>query len=142
MIYGLALLLALLGLVTGVPGLRQILRMRRINQNAGSTTGYVSSTGNALGWLWTSDFGSVTRPNINYESPSGKEMALEVATSSMFTFHRYEDGMSVEVVYDKSSPWDAYAQPEWKANFQDLWIGLAALALSTALVLVGRIFGL
>jgi hypothetical protein len=99
MIYGFALLFGLLAIVTGVPALRELLRMRQINKNAGSTTGYISSPGNALGWLWTADFGNVTRPNIKYESTAGKEMAIEVVTSSMFTFRRYEQGIAVRVVW-------------------------------------------
>lgn len=142
MIYGFALLFFLLALVTGIPALRNLLRMRQINKNAGSTTGYVASMGNALGWLWTSDFGNVARPNIKYESPSGKEMAIEVVTGNMFTVLRYEQGMAVEVVFDRSAPWDAYARPEWMENLKDLWIGLGGLVLSIALVITGRIFGL
>jgi hypothetical protein len=142
MIYAFCLLLLVLSLVISIPALRRLLQMRRINRRAASANGYVDNVSSSLGWLWTSDFGSVTRPLIKYDSPQGKEMAIEVAASSMFTFRRYEPGMRIEVIYDSASPWEAYARPEWTANLRDFWIGLGSLVLSIALYILGRLLGL
>lgn len=139
MFYGLALLFVLAAAVLGIPAWRQLQRMRRINRNAVSTKGYVATVRNALGWLWASGFGNVIRPMIKYESSSGKEMAIEVATSSMLLFRRYEPGMRVEVVYDSTSPWEAYCRPEWDANQRDFWMGMASLALAVIMYVAGRL---
>jgi hypothetical protein len=142
MIHALALLLLVTALVIGIPAFRQLRYMRRINHNAGTTPGHVTSVPSSLGWLWTANFGNVTRPRISYTTPRGTEMVLEIATSSMFTFRRYEAGMPVEVVFDQTSPGEAYARPEWEANLRDFWSAWAALFAALALAILARIYHL
>lgn len=137
MIYGFSLLFVLLGLVLCIPAARKLLRMREINRNNAVTTGLVTSASSALGWLWTSGFGSSTRPLIKYQSPKGIDIILEVADSSMFTFRKDEPGMAVEVVFDVTVPGRAYAKPDWRSVLQDLWLGLGALFLAAVLWIGG-----
>jgi len=142
MIYGFSLLFVLLCLVTGIPALRRLFYMRGVNRNSATTTGEVISSKSALGWLWTSAFGSVSRPLIRYHTPDGKELVLEVVSSSMFTFQRYETGASEEIVYDSDRPGKAYARGEWDSVVRDLWIAAGGLGLAIALCVLGRVLDL
>jgi hypothetical protein len=138
MIYGFSLLTLVLALVLGVPALRNLLRMRRINRHGKSATGHITRVKTNLGWLWSSNFGNATQPRILFETDQGKEMILELVTSSMFTLRQYEAGQLVEVIYDAENPWEAYALPEWSSNQRDLWFASASLLLSAVLLVYGR----
>jgi hypothetical protein len=142
MIYGISLLLLLLGLVLGVPALRNLIRFRSIRRNSRKTTGQVISADSVLGWLWTAGFGSSTRPLIRYQSPSGSEFKLEIVDSSMFTNRRYTTGMPVEVIFDVDMPGRAFAGLEWGSALRDLWAAVGALVLAAALWITGLVFHL
>jgi hypothetical protein len=142
MIYGFSLLFVLLALVTGVPALRQMLAMRKINRNCATTSGEVVSDKSMLGWLWTSSFGRVSRSQVRYYPPQGEEMILVVHASSMFTFHRYEPHANVEVVYDRDRPGRAYAKPEWEVAKGELRIATASLLVAIVLWIAGLILHL
>ncbi len=142
MIYGFSLLFVLLCLVTGLPALRKLFRMRKIKRNCATTTGEVISSKSSLGWLWTSTFGGVSRPLIRYHTPDGKELILEVVSSSMYTYRRYETGASEEIIYDQDRPGRAYARSEWGAALRELWIAGGSLVVAVALWVVGRALNL
>jgi hypothetical protein len=142
MIYGISLLLGLLSLVLLIPAVRQIGRMREINQNCASTLGAVVSSKSSMGWLWTASFGNQARPLIRYQSPKGAEMILEVVTSSIMPIRRYEPGQSLTVIYDKDMPGRAYVQQEMDVMKREIFLGSGALVLAVALWIIGRIYNL
>ena len=142
MIYGFSLLFVLLGLVLILPALRKLAFMRDVNKNKGVTTGSVISTKSAMGWMWVVSFGNQDRPLIRYESPTGTELILEVTTSSVLPMRRYENGETVEVVYDREHPGRAYAVRERKFALDDLWAGGVALVVAIALWVVGRMYSM
>lgn len=140
MTHAFALLFFIASLVLGFPAVRRLLYMRGINRNPGATPGNVTIVRSSLGWLWTAGFGNVTRTAVSYVTPSGTEMVLEVAASSMFTFRRYEAGTLVEVVYDRASPGKAYARPEWIADLREFRIAAGFLILALVLELIARVY--
>jgi uncharacterized protein with PQ loop repeat len=133
MFYAFSALLFVLSLVTGIPAIPQLLRMRRIKQDSAITTGMVTLDAGPIGWLMTSFLGSVSHPQIFYRTPNEKEFTIEVIDASAFKFRRYKSGDSVEVVYDKNTPWLAYVKKEWDNVLRDLWLAggelLAAIIL-------------
>jgi hypothetical protein len=133
MFYAFSALLFVLSLVTGIPAIPQLLRMRRIKQDSAITTGMVTLDAGPIGWLMTSFLGSVSHPQIFYRTPNEKEFTIEVIDASAFKFRRYKSGDSVEVVYDKNAPWLAYVKKEWDNVLRDLWLAggelLAAIIL-------------
>ncbi len=148
MIYGIALLLFILGLATGIPAIPQLLRMRKIKQNSSTTTGVVqlnsgshSNTGTMTG-LMSSILGKVSYPQFFYRTQDEKERTIEVVDSSNFQSHRYKSGEAVEIVYDKDAPWRAYVQKEWDNAFRDLWKAGGELLIAAILLAIGLIFKL
>ena len=120
--YAFSALLFALSLVTGIPAILQFLKMRKIKQNSATATGTVKSDSSSLGWLMSSELGRVSRPLINYETPEKKELSIEIVASSAFKNRRYEPGETVEVVYNKDDPWQAYVKKEWHGTLRDLWL--------------------
>jgi hypothetical protein len=142
MIYGIALLVGILGLVTVIPAIPQLLRMRKIKQNSASTTGLVSLAPNTSGVRMAAFLGSVNHPQIFYRTPDGKELTLEVVDSSNFKLFRYKSGEAVGVVYDKNYPWEAYVTKEWDNALRDLWMGSGEVVAALALWYIGVAFNL
>lgn len=142
MIYGLSFLFILYALVIGIPAIRHLFRIRAINRNCASTAGEVLTNRGALGWLWTSTFGHVSRPLIRYHSPKGDELIYEVTTSNLYTKFRFQPGAIVEMVFDKDRPTRSYAKPEWQTLTRELWITISALFLAVTLWIIGIIFKL
>ena len=140
MIYGFSLLLILLSLVFSIPAIRQILKMQDIKKNGATTTGIVSSSKSAMGWLWMAEFGNQDRPLVQYYSPSGTEMILEVNTSSILPMRRYEPGQALEVIYDVTRPGRAYLTQEWTIALREIWLSGGALIVGVALWIVGRAY--
>ena len=137
MIFGFSLLIFLLALVTGIPSIRALLRMREINQHRAETGGTVTSSKSATGWLWTSSYGNQDRPLVTYRIPKGEEMVLQIVTSSILPQRRYEPGQAVTVVYDSKMPGSAYVKDEWQVAVRDAWLAGAALTISIILLIVG-----
>jgi hypothetical protein len=137
MIFGFALLTFLLALVTGIPATRALLRMREINQHRAETAGTVTSSKSATGWLWTSSYGNQDRPLVQYRSPKGEEMVLQIVTSSIVPQRRYEPGQAVTVVYDTTMTGSAYVKDEWQVAVRDAWIAGAALIVTVILLIAG-----
>jgi hypothetical protein len=142
MIYGFSALLFILGLATGIPAIPQLLRMRKIKENSAATHGLVQLQSTPNGGLMTSVLGKVNHPQFLYRTPDNKEYTIEVVDSSTFKFYRYKSGESVEIVYDKSSPWLAYVKREWDIAFRDLWMAGGELLVSIILWNVGVAFKL
>jgi len=142
MIYGIALLLFILGLVTVIPAIPQFSRMKKIKQNSVNTTGLVSWTPNSTGIRMASFLGSTHYTQISYRTLDGKECKIEVVDSSNFNWYRYQSGESVGVVYNKNFPWEAYVIKEWKNALRDLWMGSGELLVAITLYYIGVAFNL
>jgi hypothetical protein len=148
MIYGIALLLFILGLSTGIPAIPPLLRMREIKKNSSTTTGIVQlntganpNEGTTTGMM-SSILGKVNHPQFLYKTPDEKELTIEVIDSSTFQTYRYKPGETVEIVYDTNAPWLAYVQKEWEHAFRDLWLAGAELLAAAALLSIGLAFKL
>ena len=148
MIYGIALLLFILGLSTGIPAIPQLLRMREIKKNSSTTTGIVQlntgahpNTGTTTGMM-SSILGKVNYPQFFYRTPDEKELTIEVVDSSTFQSRRYKSGETVVIVYEKNAPWLAYVQKEWDNAFRDLWKAGGELLIAAILLVLGLIFKL
>jgi len=90
-----------------------------------------------LGWLMSSEVGGVSRPLIIYKTPDEKERTVEVIDGNAFKSRRYEAGDTVEVVYEKNTPWQAYVKKEWVVAWRDLWMAGAELLVSITLWNIG-----
>ena len=142
MTYVFALLLFILGLVTLIPAIPQFLRMRKIKQSSVDTTGFVSLTPDSTGVRMASFLGNTHYPQIHYRTLDGKEYKIEVVDSSSFNWYRYQSGESVEVVYNKNFPWEAYVTKEWKHALRDLWMGSGEVLAAIILYDMGITFNL
>jgi hypothetical protein len=148
MIYVLSTLLFVLSLITGLPAIPRLLRMRKIKPNSSTTIGVVrsntppnlnDSTGTGM---MSSILGKISYPQISYETPDKKERTMEVIESSSFQIRHYKLGDSVKVVYDKNAPGLAYLQKEWDNALRDVWMSGAELLVAAALWGVGVAFHL
>ncbi len=142
MIYGFSLLAFTVSLVTGIPALRGLWRMRNINKNCARTTGTVKSSRSAMGWLWAASFGNQDRPLVSYISPRGTEMVLEVVTSSILPQQRYQPGQSIDVIYDIELPGRAYVKDEWTVSIREVELAIAALIAGILFWAIGRYFNM
>ncbi len=143
MIYGISMLLILLGLVMGIPAIRQLLNMKNIQRNSATTQGKVSSSKNMLGsGTWTAALGNQDRPLIQYYSSSGAELVFEVNTSSIFPKRRYEVGQALEITYDSAYPSRAYITQERTVALRELWLSGGALVIGIVFWITGRVYNL
>ena len=143
MIYGISLLLILLSLVMGIPAIRQLLNMQDIKKNSSTIQGRVSSSQNLLGrGTWTAALGNQDRPLIQYSSPSGDKLVLEVKTNSIFPIRRYQTGQALEVTYDSARPSRAFVTQERTVALREVWLSSGALILGIVLWIIGRVYEL
>jgi hypothetical protein len=149
MIYGISMLLFVLGLAVTIPALRKIMYMYTIRKNSVSTTGNVLSTSSAMnsaGWLMgmvsASEMVNHQRLLVAYQSPQGKEMSIEVVPSNFLSRRKYTAGEAVEVRYDLSEPWRAYLIREWRATAREVGLGAALSIGAVILWIVGRVYNL
>ncbi len=149
MIYGIALLLLILGLVIDIPAVRRLSHMFAIRKNSRLTNGNVASTKSAIstaGWLFgaisASEVVNHERPLVTYQTSQGKEMSVEVVPSNFLSRQKYTAGESVDVAYDVSQPWRAYVVREWSATLREMWIGAGILALAIVLWIVGQAYNM
>jgi len=149
MIYGISMLLFVLGLVVGIPALRRMMYMLTIRKNSGTTIGNILSTKSAMntgGWLMgavtASEMVNHQRPLVTYQSPQGREMSIEVVPSNFLSRRKYTVGETVEVRYDLSDPWRAYLVREWQAAARDVWLGTAMSVAAAILWIIGRVYNL
>ncbi len=149
MIYGIALLLLILGLVIDIPAMRRLAHMFAIKKNSKLTTGNVATTKSAIstaGWLFgaisASEVVNHERPLVTYQTSQGKEMSVEVIPSNFLSRQKYTTGEAVAVAFDTSQPWRAYVVREWDATLRELWIGAGILALAIVLWIVGQAYNM
>jgi hypothetical protein len=143
MIYAISALLFVLGLVTGLPAIPQLLRMRKIKQNSATATGAVLlgdhshlNNGTMTG-VMSSMLGKVSYVQISYETPDKKERAIEVIETVNFGIRRYKSGDSATVIYDKTIPSLAYVKKEWDKTLSDLWVAGGELLVAIILWNIG-----
>lgn len=113
MFYGFAVLFFVLSLTTGFPALLRLSKMEKIRKNSSSTFGAVRAADSDLGWLMTGAVGRVTHPLIEFQV-NGQKHIIQVNDNRGFLAPRYDAGDSLEVIYDKDTPWKAYIQQEWR----------------------------
>lgn len=113
MFYGFSVLFFALSLVTGLPALFRLSKMEKIRKNSASTFGAVRAADSDLGWLMTGAVGRVTHPLIEFQV-NGQKHIIQVNDNRGFLAPRYDAGDSLEVIYDKDTPWKAYIQQEWR----------------------------
>ncbi len=149
MIYGIALLLFILGLVIDIPAVRRLAHMFAIRKNSRLTTGNVASTKSAIntaGWLFgaisASEVVNHERPLVTYQPSQGKEMSVEVIPSNFLSRQKYTAGEAVEVAYDASQPWRAYVIREWNATLHEIWISTGILVIAIILWIVGQAYNM
>lgn len=147
MIYGIALLLIVLGLIVASSALRKLIRMQGIRKNSSRTPGTVESTASAMntgGWLLgavsASEMVNHQRPLVSYHPDAGTEMSIEFVPSNFLSRRKYKAGESVDVAYDLAEPWHAYVVREWAAAWRDVWLGSALSILGLFLWIAGRIY--
>ena len=137
MIYGISLLLFLLGLSTGLPAILLIRQMENIRKHSSTASGVVRSIGDYPGFL----FGRSVRPLVAF-SVQDTEHVVEMTDNSGFFNPRYQAGNTLEVVYHKDTPWKAYLTTEWNFARRDLWVGIGEIVFAAVLWGVGVHFGL
>lgn len=120
MFYGFAVLFFVLSLTTGFPALLRLSKMEKIRKNSSSTFGAVRAADSDLGWLMTGAVGRVTHPLIEFQV-NGQKHIIQVNDNRGFLAPRYDAGDSLEVIYDKDTPWKAYIQQEWRIARAD-WL--------------------
>lgn len=120
MFYGFAVLFFVLSLATGFPALLRLSKMEKIRKNSSSTFGAVRAADSDLGWLMTGAVGRVTHPLIEFQV-NGQKHIIQVNDNRGFLAPRYDAGDSLEVIYDKDTPWKAYIQQEWRIARAD-WL--------------------
>jgi hypothetical protein len=139
--YAFSVLFFILSLVTGIPAIPKLLRMRKIKQNSARTTGLVRVAPNTEGVRMAAFLGNTNYPQIFYRTADEKEHTIEVVDDSNFRMYRYESGESVEVVYDRKFPWQAYVGKEWNKGVRDVWMAGGELLLSILLWNIGLALG-
>lgn len=117
----------MLGVVLGLPALRQLMRIRRDRKSSVVVAGTVSSSRSAAGWLRTADYGSQKRALITCQTPKGVDMGVEAAHLGRVPIRKYEARQSVEVMFDSSDPGQAFVVDKLNGALREIWLGSAAL---------------
>lgn len=141
MFYGFSVLFFVLSLVTGLPALFRLSKMEKIRKNSASTFGAVRAADSDLGWLMTGAVGRVTHPLIEFQV-NGKKHIIQVNDNRGFLAPRYDAGDSLEVIYDKDTPWKAYIQQEWRIARADSLKSVVEFILAIVLWETGLSLGM
>ena len=141
MFYGFAVLFFVLSLVTGFPALLRLSKMEKIRKNGKSTFGAVRAAESDLGWLMTGAMGRVTHPLIEFQV-NEKKHTIQVSDNRGFLAPRYDAGDTLELIYDKDTPWKAYIQQEWRIARADLFKSVAEIILAVVLWETGVSLGM
>lgn len=141
MFYSFAVLCFVLGLVTALPALLRLSKMEKIRKNGISTFGAVSSAESDLGWRLTGALGRVTHPLIEFQVNEQKHV-IQVNDNRGFLAPRYDRGDTLEVVYDKDTPWKAYIKQEWFIARADLLKSIIEIILAIVLWETGVSLGM
>ena len=141
MFYGFSVLFFVLSLVTGLPALLRLSKMEKIRKNSASTFGAVRAADSDLGWLMTGAVGRVTHPLIEFQV-NGQKHIIQVNDNRGFLAPRYDAGDSLEVIYDKDTPWKAYIQQEWRIARADSLKSVVEIILAIVLWETGVSLGM
>ena len=141
MFYGFSVLFFVLSLVTGLPALVRLSTMEKIRKNSASTFGAVRAADSDLGWLMTGAVGRVTHPLIEFQV-NGQKHIIQVNDNRGFLAPRYDAGDSLEVIYDKDTPWKAYIQQEWRIARADSLKSVVEIILAIVLWETGVSLGM
>ncbi|HNA90519.1 MAG TPA: hypothetical protein PK989_14490, partial [Anaerolineales bacterium] len=141
MFYGFSVLFFVLSLVTGLPALLRLSKMEKIRKNSASTFGAVRAADSDLGWLMTGAMGRVTHPLIEFQV-NGQKHIIQVNDNRGFLAPRYDAGDSLEVIYDKDTPWKAYIQQEWRIARADSLKSVVEIILAIVLWETGVSLGM
>lgn len=141
MFYSFSVLFFVLGLVTGLPAIFRLYGMEKIRKNGERTFGAVRSAESDLGWLMTGAMGRVTHPLIEFQV-NGQKHIIQVNDNRGFLAPRYDAGDSLEVIYDKNTPWNAYLKHEWQIARKDLLKAVVEIILSAVLWHTGVSLGM
>lgn len=141
MFYGFSVLFFVLSLVTGLPALFRLSKMEKIRKNSASTFGAVRAADSDLGWLMTGAMGRVTHPLIEFQV-NGQKHIIQVNDNRGFLAPRYDAGDSLEVIYDKDTPWKAYIQQEWRIARADSLKSVVEFILAIVLWETGLSLGM
>ena len=141
MFYGFSVLFFVLSLVTGLPALFRLSKMEKIRKNSASTFGAVRAADSDLGWLMTGAMGRVTHPLIEFQV-NGQKHIIQVNDNRGFLAPRYDAGDSLEVIYDKDTPWKAYIQQEWRIARADSLKSVVEIILAIVLWETGVSLGM
>ena len=141
MFYGFAVLFFVLSLVTGLPALLRFSKMEEIRKNGASTFGAVRTAESDLGWLMTGALGRMTHQLIEFQV-NEKKHTIQVNDNRGFLAPRYDAGNTLEVIYDKDTPWKAYIQQEWRIARADLFKSVVEIILAVVLWKTGVSLGM
>ncbi len=142
MFYAFSVLFFVLGLSTGIPALLQWRRMEAIRRSSATTFGVVRAVGRSnIGWNFLGEVGRSARPLVAFRIQD-KEYEVEMTDTSGFLNRRYNSGETVEVVYEKGEPWNAYLQHEWALARRDQWKALGEIVLAAVLWAIGAYLGM
>ncbi len=141
MFYGFSVLFFALGLVTGLPALFQFFKMERIRKNGESTFGAVRLAKSGLGWRMTSYLGRVAQLLVEFQVKD-RTHVIEANDNRGFLAPRYDTGDTLEIIYDKDTPWNAYIKQEWHIARKDLWKAIAEIILAVVLWEIGVALGM
>jgi len=85
--------------------------------------------------------GRSARPLVAFQV-NDKEYEVEMTDTSGFLNRRYNSGETVEVVYQKGEPWNAYLQHERTLARRDQWKALGEIFLAAVLWAIGAYLGI
>ena len=85
--------------------------------------------------------GRVTHPLIEFQV-NEKKHTIQVNDNRGFLAPRYDAGDSLEVIYDKDTPWKAYIQQEWRIALLDLLKSVVEIILAVMLWETGVSLGM
>ena len=141
MFYGFSVLFFVLSLVTGFPAILRLSKMEKIRKNGESTFGAVRAAESDLGWLMTGALGRVAHPLIEFQVNERKH-TIQVNDNRGFLAPRYDRGDTLEVIYDKDTPWRAYIKQEWIIARKDLLKAVIEIILAAVLWQTGVSLGM
>ena len=134
MLEGLAILVAIYGLILLLPACAKNRKIWEINQNCESVTGTVDRARTSLNMLTDSLGGTAYLTTIYFRShDEQKSFEIYMGDHNLLSSKKYSLGDPVEVVYDIDAPYRAYPKLEWRI-IPDDFRG-AAICIGAAILL-------
>ena len=141
MFYSFSVLFFVLGLVTGIPAIFRLYGMEKIRKNGNRTFGVIRSADSDLGWRMTGALGRVDHPLIEFQVNDQKHI-IQTNDNRGFLAPRYDRGDTLEIIYDKDKPWNAYLKQEWQIAQKDLLKAVVEIVLAATLWWMGLSLGM